>query len=104
EIGDGPPLCVLENHSYTTRYRQLAAGEWLCVLTDGVTEAMNSDCRLYGIERVEAVLRGLADSAEPEDIIRAVHDSVQQFVHEAHASDDLTLLCLRWRGTALSAR
>ncbi|MGH8745606.1 MAG: CHASE2 domain-containing protein, partial [Burkholderiales bacterium] len=42
EIGDGPPLCVLENHSYTTRYRQLAAGEWLCVLTDGVTEAMNS--------------------------------------------------------------
>ncbi|MGH8736701.1 MAG: CHASE2 domain-containing protein [Burkholderiales bacterium] len=104
EIGDGPPLCVLENHSYTTRYRQLAAGEWLCVLTDGVTEAMDPDWRLYGIERVEAVLRGVAESAEPKDIIRALHDDVQQFVHGAQASDDLTLLCLRWRGTELSGR
>lgn len=104
EIGDGPPLCVLEDHSYTTRYRQLAPGEWLCVLTDGVTEAMDPQGRLYGVERVESVLRGLSETAEPKDIIRALHDDVQQFVHGAHASDDLTLLCLRWRGIELSGR
>ena len=104
EIGDGPPLCVLENHSYTTRYRQLVPGEWICLLTDGVTEAMDSQGRLYGVKRVEAVLQGLPESAEPKEIIRALHNDVQSFVHGAHASDDLTLLCLRWRGIELSGR
>ena len=104
EIGDGPPLCVLENHSYTTRYRQFAPGEWICLLTDGVTEAMDPEGNLYGCERAEAVLRGLLDSAEPADVIRALYDGVQQFVRGAHASDDLTLLCLRWRGIELSGR
>ncbi|MFZ1908852.1 MAG: CHASE2 domain-containing protein [Burkholderiales bacterium] len=102
EIGDGPPLCVLENHSYTTRYRQLAPGEWICLLTDGVTEAMDSQGRLYGIKRVEAVLQGLSEAAEPKEIIRTLHNDVQLFVRGAHASDDLTLLCLRWRGIELS--
>jgi adenylate cyclase len=104
EIADGPPLCVLENFSYTTRYRQLAPGEWICVLTDGVTEAMDRDNALYSVERVEAVLRGLPSSAGPADVIRELHSDVQQFVHGAAVSDDLTLLCLRWRGKALSER
>lgn len=104
EIGDGPPLCVLENHSYTTRYRQLVPGEWLCLLTDGVTEAMDPEGRLYGIERVEEALGRLPESAEPRDIIRTLHDDVQHFVRGAQASDDLTLLCLRWRGIELSGR
>ncbi len=104
EIGDGPPLCVLENHSYTTRFRQLAPGEWICLLTDGVTEAMDTQGRLYGVKRVEAVLQGLSKSAEPKEIIRALHSDVHLFVRGAHASDDLTLLCLRWRGSELSER
>ena len=104
EIADGPPLCVLENFSYTTRYRQLAAGEWLCLLTDGVTEAMDRDKALYGVPRVEAALRELPDSATPSDIIQALHRDVQRFVDGAAAFDDLTLLCLRWRGEALSER
>jgi len=98
EIGDGPPLGVLENHSYTTRYRQLVPGEWLCLVTDGVTEAMNQDNELYSADRVETVLRELPPSAGPQEIIDALHIDVQRFVRGAHASDDLTLLCLRWRG------
>ena len=104
EIADGPPLCVLENYTYPTRYRQLAAGESLCLLTDGVTEAMDSHHALFGVERTEAVLRGLPDSATPSELIQAMHEAVQGFVGEAPASDDLTLLCLRWRGEAFSVR
>ena len=104
EIADGPPLCVLENYTYPTRHRQLAAGESLCLLTDGVTEAMDSHHALFGVERTEAVLRGLPDSATPSELIQAMHEAVQGFVGEAPASDDLTLLCLRWRGEAFSVR
>jgi len=104
EMADGPPLCVLENFAYPTRYRQLAAGESLCLLTDGVTEAMNGHNALFGVERTEAVLRELPDSVTPAELIQALHEAVQRFVGEAPASDDLTLLCLRWRGEALSGR
>lgn len=104
EIADGPPLCVMENFSYTTRYRQLAAEEWLCLLTDGVTEAMDHDKALYGAARVEAALKKVPDSAAPAEIIQALHRDVQHFVDGAPAFDDLTLLCLRWRGEALSGR
>jgi serine phosphatase RsbU (regulator of sigma subunit) len=104
EIADGPPLCVLENFTYPSRYRQLAVGESLCLLTDGVTEAMDIHHALFGVERTEAALRGLPDSVAPSELIRALHEAVQGFVGEAPASDDLTVLCLRWRGEALSGR
>ena len=38
-IAEGPPLCVVEDFSYETNYRELAPGQWICVLSDGVTEA-----------------------------------------------------------------
>jgi adenylate cyclase len=98
EIADGPPLCVLGDFAYKTRYRQLVPGEWICVMTDGVTEAMDASHALYGSERVRTVLGGLAADAAPREIIRAVHDDVERFVRGASASDDLALLCLRWRG------
>ena len=104
EIADGPPLCVMENYSYTTRYRQLAAGEWLCLLTDGVTEAMDRNKGLYSFGRVEAALKEIPDSATPAEIIQALHRDVQRFVGGAPAFDDLTLLCVRWRGEAFSER
>jgi adenylate cyclase len=98
EIADGPPLCVLGDFAYKTRYRQLVPGEWICVMTDGVTEAMDASHALYGTERVKAVLGGLAADCAPREIIRALHDDVERFVRGASASDDLALLCLRWRG------
>jgi serine phosphatase RsbU (regulator of sigma subunit) len=47
---------------------------------------------------VKAVLGGLAADAAPREIIRALRDDVERFVRGASASDDLALLCLRWRG------
>ena len=41
EHAGGPPLCVVEGFAYASARCTLAAGESLCVLTDGVTEAMD---------------------------------------------------------------
>src|SRR6185503_17334859 len=48
----GPPLCVLPEYPYQAVEHTLGAGEWFCVITDGITEAMDERGRLYGGARV----------------------------------------------------
>lgn len=98
EHSGGPPLCVIENYAYPVERRALAAGEWICVVTDGVTEAMNTAGELYGAARLQAVLEGLPASIGPSELLAAVRADVSRFVGAAEASDDLTLLCMRWNG------
>ncbi len=100
EHSGGPPLCVIENFAYPVEYRGVAAGEWICVVTDGVTEAMNESGELYGAARLQRVLAGLPESVAPPELLAAVRADVGRFVGTAEPSDDLTLLCLRWIGAA----
>jgi adenylate cyclase len=93
----GPPLCVLDGFAYSPAQYELATGEWLCVVTDGVTEAMDESAALYGSARLETLLARLTQSM-PERIVAAVRDDVAGFALESEQSDDLTLLCLRWTG------
>lgn len=94
----GPPLCVVEGYAYPVERRQVAAGEWICVVTDGVTEAMNPQGELYGAPRLQAALRALAEGAAPPQVLAAVRADVRAFVGAAVPSDDVTLLCVRWNG------
>jgi adenylate cyclase len=99
----GPPLCIIEKFAYPVGYRALAAGEWICVVTDGVTEAMNAAGELYGAARLQAVLAGLPSAIGPSELLAAVRADVGNFVGTAEASDDLTLLCVRWHGATAAA-
>jgi len=89
----GPPLCVIEGYAYASSRIQLGRGGWICVVTDGVTEAMNERGELYGSARLLAVLR---DQRDPAGILQTVHDEVHAFGGKAQQSDDLALLCVRW--------
>ncbi len=103
EHSGGPPLCVVADYTYPSENRSLAVGEWLCVVTDGVTEAMNESGALYGAERLHTLLAGLPETATPAEISAAVREGVRRFVGRAEPSDDLTLLCLRWNGSGAAA-
>jgi CHASE2 domain-containing sensor protein/serine phosphatase RsbU (regulator of sigma subunit) len=96
----GPPLCTLDGFEYATAYRELGAGDCLCVLSDGVTEAMNERHALYGAHQVELALKFLPRGASPADMVGKVREDVRRFVGNAVASDDITLLALRWTGPA----
>jgi CHASE2 domain-containing sensor protein len=94
----GPPLCVMEDYEYPSALRQMAAGETLAVVTDGITEAMNSRGELYGAARLVAQLAVLSDAALPEETLAAVDADVRRFGAGAEQYDDITMLCLRWKG------
>ena len=99
----GPPLCTLEEFEYATAYRELGAGDSLCVLSDGVTEAMNERHALYGSHQLELALKFVPRGAAPGEVVGKVREDVRRFVGNAIASDDLTLLVLRWTGLAAAA-
>jgi serine phosphatase RsbU (regulator of sigma subunit)/CHASE2 domain-containing sensor protein len=93
----GPPLCVIRDFTYQSVAHTLGPGEWFCVITDGVTEAMDERYKLYGGPRVLETLSGL-QAASPEVVIAALNDDVRRFAGGAEQSDDITLLCVRWNG------
>jgi serine phosphatase RsbU (regulator of sigma subunit) len=76
----------------------LHAGDTLCVVTDGVTEAMNSAGDCYGTRRLEAALEKSAGLGNPHALISNIREDVAAFVSGAEASDDMTLLVLHWKG------
>ena len=86
------------------RYReyelQLAPGDKLFLYTDGVPEATDADKRLFGTDRMIAVLNGNKEKS-PEQILKGVRSAVDGFVKDAEQFDDLTMLCLEYKGTAL---
>ena len=94
----GPPLCVVEDFPYMTEICQLRPGDLLCLTTDGVTEAMTAAGALMGHERVEALLAELPPDASAKSVTERLHDAVGRFVAGAEASDDLTILTIRWSG------
>ena len=95
----GPPLCVVRDFAYTSSSFTLSPGGWLCVVTDGVTEAMNEKRDLYGSERLVAAL-GSIQRSTPASVIGVVRDDVRRFTGNAEQSDDLTMLCVQWNGAS----
>jgi adenylate cyclase len=96
----GPPLCVIEDFVYPTERLQLEPGEWLFLVTDGATEAMNPKQEFFGIERLRTALSWMPADAGPAELIRRLNEEVKRFAAGAEAPDDLTLLALRWEGGA----
>jgi adenylate cyclase len=102
--GDGPPLCAMSDFDYRSARRQLAPGELLCLMTDGVAEAQNSAGDLYGHARAEQVIAGLFRSdASARELVTALQADVLAFEDGAEAHDDLTILALRWKGPPADA-
>ena len=94
----GPPLCVIEDFVYPTQFRTLAPGEWLCVVTDGATEAMNPAREFFSSERLRASLTWVGAEVTPDEVVARVRDDVARFAAGAEIADDITLLVLRWEG------
>jgi sigma-B regulation protein RsbU (phosphoserine phosphatase) len=81
---------------------QLNPGDKIFVYTDGVPEATNANHELFGTERMVEALNETKD-AGPEGILCGVRHAVDSFVKDAEQFDDLTMLCLEYKGPEASA-
>jgi serine phosphatase RsbU (regulator of sigma subunit) len=94
----GPPLSIMEDISYPAESFQLLPGDLLCIITDGITEAMTADGVVMGRPRASQVLAALPPGAAAGVVTKALHDAVEAYVAGAEPSDDLTILTVRWHG------
>ena len=76
---------------------QLEPGARVFVYTDGVAEATNARNELFGTDRMIEALNREPD-ADPQTLLQHVRRAVDDFVQEAEQFDDLTMLCLAYRG------
>jgi serine phosphatase RsbU (regulator of sigma subunit) len=91
--GGGPPLCVVEDFDYRVARRTLQAGDIVCIVSDGITEAQGERNELYGTARVERALQGATTAREVLERVRA---DVKRFAGDRAQADDITVLAIRW--------
>ena len=83
------------------KYREyeltLKPGAKLFVYTDGVPEAANADNEMFGLDRMVKALNKVRNGT-PEDILAGVSRDVNRFVMGAEQFDDITMLCMEYKG------
>lgn len=95
------PVGLVPEAEYTTSTLNLEPNDTMVLFSDGVTEAMDPEENLYGVNRLRAVLQG--KNEEPLDQIqKCVLESVENFARGARQADDLTMLLVRFRGVGAS--
>ena len=105
---DGQYELFKDKHSFVIggmeglRYKEyelvITPGTRLFVYTDGVPEATNAEEELFGTKRLLDALNSRPDES-PQETLSTVRQAVDDFVQNAEQFDDLTMLCVEFKGT-----
>ena len=82
---------------YTEYELQLKPGSRLFLYSDGLVEASDSNDSMFGMERVLTELNRDHD-VSAEKTIDNMKSAVADFVQDAEQFDDMTMLCMIYRG------
>ena len=88
----------MEGIKYKEYTLQLEKGDKLFLYTDGVPEATDAQGNMFGIGRMLDALNQEPD-AHAEQLLHNVREAVSGFVKDAEQFDDLTMLCLEYKGS-----
>jgi serine phosphatase RsbU (regulator of sigma subunit) len=87
----GSALGVHETMGYRAEPFEVGSGDVILLYTDGFTEAFDEQERLFGDERLKAVLSGHAKDPAPQ-ILEEIQRALDGFVGAAPQSDDRTIV------------
>ena len=87
-------LAGLEDTLYRNNEITLGKGDVLFLYTDGVTEAADTELKLYGEQRLLECLEANYQLA-PEELLRAVRADILDFTSGAEQYDDITMVVLK---------
>ncbi|MBQ0145507.1 MAG: SpoIIE family protein phosphatase [Lachnospiraceae bacterium] len=96
-IKAGFVLAGMEDMKYKSGTVMLEPGDKFFEYTDGVTEATDSSSNLFGMERLEESLGKYSDMTVDE-ILPLVKKDIDEFVGEEPQFDDITMICLEYKG------
>lgn len=94
----GLPLCTMPGQTYPLERARLAPGDGLVVITDGVREAQDAAGNFFGDARTQETLARWQLGETAREATARLVAAVRSFEGGTPASDDLTVLTLRYRG------
>ena len=93
----GPIIGAAEGLAYKQDHVNLSTGDLVFLYTDGVTEAMNVDSKLYTEDRLKNLLSAQTFSSV-EEAVQVGTDDVWAYQGDAEQADDVTVLSVVYAG------
>ncbi|MCZ6790205.1 MAG: SpoIIE family protein phosphatase [Candidatus Dadabacteria bacterium] len=93
----GPAVGVIGEVSYKEDSIRLKDGEFLVMFTDGVTEAMDSDRKLYSNDRLLNLIKD-NKFMNAEDAVNIIFGNVKEHVGNYEQVDDIAVVVLHYLG------
>lgn len=87
------PLGIVPDLTYQEAAIQLVVGDTIIAFTDGATEAMNGDKKIFGRSRMESLIA--AESGDIEETLQKITTEVGEFIVDDATRDDLCLIGIR---------
>lgn len=89
------PLGVKPDQAYHNRTRRLRDGELIMLVTDGVTETMDSNRQLFGTERIKNYLAVSHD--RPHELMEGLIEEVEEYRGPQSQRDDMCIIAFQRR-------
>ena len=102
KVRAGFVLAGMQGIRYRAGSIQLEPGDKVFQYSDGIPEAINSEKAPYGMKRLESVLAKNSEKA-PSELLPLVKADVDAFVGDADQFDDITMLCIEFKGSGRKA-
>lgn len=94
EVGGLPLGTGMNLLGYRARQVELASGDLLILVSDGIVEAMREDGEIFGFERFERAVAA-CDAPSAFVAIALLREAVAEFIGPAETHDDMTIVVLR---------
>lgn len=91
-------LAGMEGMKYRPGTLNFQEGDRIVLYTDGIPEAVNKANEQYGMERFIESLSRYSDRS-CQEIIKGIKSDLERFTEGTEQFDDITVLCLEYKGT-----
>lgn len=91
------PVGMFRDAEFTSERVALAAGDYLVIYSDGVSEARNLRDDMFEQERLNALMRDFSGSCV-EQLAEAIQTGVRTFTGGAPQADDITMVVIQYKG------
>jgi phosphoserine phosphatase RsbU/P len=97
QLPKGLVVGAMPDTKYESRTYKLQPHDTIFLYTDGVTEAMDPDQKLYSEDRLLKYLNGM-QGKKVDELIHGVRADIDVFARGAEQWDDITMLALEYNG------
>jgi sigma-B regulation protein RsbU (phosphoserine phosphatase) len=90
---DGMPLGIMDDNDFTEQAVQLAAGEYLFLFTDGISEAASPEGTQFGLKGIMDSLAAPMNAAQ--EVLDLVNAGLKKHQNGIRPQDDQTMVAIR---------